>query len=89
MNLFFTTKEAGVGTGIGSCCCFGIVKEHGGNIHVESGTGQGAVFTVYLPAVAERNIDTERVVDDINGGNEHILLVDDEEMICELLNKNA
>jgi PAS domain S-box-containing protein len=46
---FFTTKEVGVGTGLGLSLCFGIVKRHGGMISVDSKYGAGATFTVELP----------------------------------------
>ncbi len=46
---FFTTKEVGVGTGLGLSLCFGIVKRHGGVISVDSTYGAGATFTVELP----------------------------------------
>ena len=48
---FFTTKEVGKGTGLGLSICYGIVKEHGGDIHCHNNTdGQGATFVVRLPA---------------------------------------
>jgi C4-dicarboxylate-specific signal transduction histidine kinase len=46
---FFTTKEVGAGTGLGLSITYSIVKEHGGEIWVESGPGQGAVFQIELP----------------------------------------
>lgn len=51
---FFTTKQVGEGTGLGLSICYGIVKEHGGEIICENnGDGPGATFTVRLPAVRE------------------------------------
>jgi len=51
---FFTTKEIGKGTGLGLSICYGIVREHGGEIVCHNNSdGQGATFIVRLPAVAE------------------------------------
>ena len=50
---FFTTKGIGQGTGLGLSICYGIIKEHGGRIYVESGDGGGATFVVELPVVSE------------------------------------
>jgi two-component system NtrC family sensor kinase len=50
---FFTTKDAGHGVGLGLAISYGIVKDHKGNITVQSGPGGGAVFTVTLPVIPE------------------------------------
>lgn len=49
---FFTTKDIGKGTGLGLSICYGIIKEHGGHIYVESVERKGATFTVELPVIS-------------------------------------
>jgi signal transduction histidine kinase/ActR/RegA family two-component response regulator len=49
---FFTTKPAGAGTGLGLAIVLGIVREHGGTLHLTSNLGQGTVFSIELPATA-------------------------------------
>ena len=51
---FFTTKPEGVGTGLGLSICYGIAREHGGRISVDSPAGRGATFVVTLPRDARR-----------------------------------
>jgi PAS domain S-box-containing protein len=81
---FFTTKKPGEGTGLGLSIIYGIVRDHGGVIAVESKPGEGTTFTVSLPLidVADQQEDQEPAV--IPRGSGRILLVDDEEPIASL-----
>ncbi|WP_319575913.1 PAS domain S-box protein [uncultured Desulfobacter sp.] len=82
---YFTTKQQGKGTGLGLAVVYGIVKEHGGEIKVYSEIGNGSKFEIYLPLM-KKTIGPESLaeVEENPGGNERILLVDDEGSIAKL-----
>jgi CheY-like chemotaxis protein len=81
---FFTTKAAGEGTGMGLSVVYGIVMSYGGDILVESVPGRGTTFSIYLPQLPT-NVEIEDVDEQpLVGGNERILLVDDEEGIVHV-----
>ncbi len=83
---FFTTKEVGKGTGLGLAIVYGIVKNHGGYISCHSKCGQETTFLVHFPAVQKvpgaQGLNLP-VSEEHWGGNETLLLVDDEELILE------
>ena len=85
---YFTTKEKGVGTGLGLAVLHGIVQEHGGIIAVDSEPGKGTAFDIYFPAI-QKTVDPETRTreKEIRGGHEHILLIDDEKVLVEMVKK--
>ena len=85
---YFTTKEKGVGTGLGLAVLHGIVQEHGGVITVDSEPEKGTVFDIYFPAVQKiKVVETPSLEKEIRRGNEHILLIDDEKILVEMVKK--
>ena len=87
---FFTTKDPGKGTGLGLAMVYAIVKQHGGFINCYSEPGHGTVFRIYLPVIDAPAVGEEAPAEqEVRGGDETILLVEDDgairEMIGELL----
>jgi two-component system cell cycle sensor histidine kinase/response regulator CckA len=81
---FFTTKEKGKGTGMGLAITYGVIKEYGGEITVDSQLGRGTVFHIYLPQSGEEAVAVDSTVADLPRGKERILFVDDEDLLAEL-----
>ncbi|MBN1758035.1 MAG: response regulator [Chitinispirillaceae bacterium] len=84
---FFTTKENGKGTGLGLAAVYGTVKHHGGGIALHSEPDNGTALSLFLPLLAEVNHSGTTVCE--NGTttvfNRHLLVVDDEEQVREML----
>jgi two-component system, cell cycle sensor histidine kinase and response regulator CckA len=84
---FFTTKEKGKGTGLGLSTVYGIIKQSGGYIFVQSEPSRGTTFTIYLPRVDEPSEahGPTLVPSATAGGSETILLVEDEDSVRQLV----
>ncbi len=82
---FFTTKPKGEGTGLGLATVFGVVKQNGGFIHLQSEPGQGSVFKLYFPRFhGKADAPLERPGEAPIEGTETILVVEDEQQLLEL-----
>jgi signal transduction histidine kinase/ActR/RegA family two-component response regulator len=85
---FFTTKEPGQGTGLGLSVVHGIIKSHDGVILVQSRLGQGTEFQIYLPVQGISGMAPPPESKPApSGSGQHILLVDDEPPICNVLSQ--
>ena len=86
---FFTTKPRGKGTGLGLSTAYGVVQQSGGNIWAYSEPGMGATFKIYLPCIEEYSAVAEPAALTIEslGGEETILLTEDEEAVRKLARK--
>lgn len=83
---FFTSKEVGKGTGMGLAIIHGITKKSGGFVTCRSSVGEGTIFHVYLPVYTDTTPpDTQATSCEVmKTGFEHILFIDDEEMLAEM-----
>ena len=82
---FFTTKEVGRGTGLGLSTVYGIIRQHQGHVVVCSEMGHGTSFKIYFPETKDEICPVENCSVAVVGGTETILIVDDEQSICDLI----
>jgi two-component system, cell cycle sensor histidine kinase and response regulator CckA len=83
---FFTTKPVGQGTGLGLSTVYGIVKQSDGFVWCYSEVGQGTTFKIYLPQATVRALPVapSGLASELRGGNETILVVEDEDVVRSL-----
>ncbi|MBN1656728.1 MAG: response regulator [Deltaproteobacteria bacterium] len=84
---FFTTKERGRGTGLGLASVYGIVRNHGGFITVESEPDNGATFFTYLPVSDKPIAQQSAAPNALPGKGEVILVVDDEKQVADSISR--
>jgi CheY-like chemotaxis protein len=86
---FFTTKEAGKGTGLGLATVYGVVRQSGGGIDVETSPGRGTTFRVYLPVAHDQLAQAEDMSErDTRAGVGTVLLVEDETPLRAILRRS-
>jgi CheY-like chemotaxis protein len=88
-ELFFTTKDPGTGTGMGLAAVYGTIKNHDGAITVCSETGHGSTFRIFLPLATESAFESETVRHRQvrMEGRAHILVVEDEELVRNVVSE--
>jgi len=86
---FFTTKDKDKGTGLGLSTCYGIVKQHGGNIWVYSEPGQGTTFNIYLPLAAREDGVNAQAVQQLSPvrGAATVMIVEDDPIVRNLVSR--
>lgn len=87
MEPFFTTKELGKGTGLGLSMVYGFVQRSGGHLKIYSEEGIGTTFRLYFPRAkqsSEQKVGAKEAFDILPSGTEKILVVDDENDLCEI-----
>ena len=65
-NPFYSTKQQGEGTGLGLSVSYGLVRRYGGNLTVQSSTGEGACFTIWLLTEPELVEDEETIIEQLH-----------------------
>ena len=89
---FFTTKESGKGSGLGLSMVYGLAKQHGGTVRIDSAPGRGASMTIYLPRAAATSDQPVPVVQGALGETSaavgNVLLVDDDPAVLEVTAKS-
>jgi PAS domain S-box-containing protein len=85
---FYTTKSIGKGTGLGMSVVYGVVTAHDGKVFLQSARGKGTTFTLYFPVQEKPEIakvERRSLGEEIPGGSETLLVVEDEAMLRELV----